>query len=110
MGQAVSAVARTITGRPNEVQLIPQWYDLGMSVQMTIRVDDDLAAFIDQAAKAGEGSRADVINRVIKREIRRRAAAQDAQVYASSADPDLESDAYAEWATRNASQVWSELD
>ncbi len=81
-----------------------------MSVQMTIRVDADLAAFIDQAAKAGEGSRADVINRAIKREIRRRAAERDAQIYASSADPDLESDAYAVWAARNASQVWSELD
>lgn len=81
-----------------------------MSVQMTIRVDADLAAFIDQAAKAGEGSRADVINRAIKREIRRRAAERDAQIYACSADPDLESDAYAVWAARNASQVWSELD
>ncbi len=81
-----------------------------MSVQMTIRVDDDSAAFIDRAAKAGEGSRADVINRAIKREIRRRFAEQDAQIYASSADPDLESDAYAEWAARNAGQVWAELD
>ena len=81
-----------------------------MSVQMTIRVDDDLAAFIDQAAQAGEGSRADVINRAIRREIRRRAAEQDAQIYAASADPDLESDAYAVWAARNAGQVWSELD
>ncbi len=81
-----------------------------MSVQMTIRVDDDLAAFIDQAAKAGEGSRADVINRAIKREIRRRAAERDAQIYASSTDPDLGSDAYGVWAMRNAGEVWSELD
>lgn len=81
-----------------------------MSVQMTIRVDDDLAAFVDQAAKAGEGSRADVINRAIKREIRRRGAERDAQIYASSVDLDLETDAYAAWASRNASQVWSELD
>lgn len=81
-----------------------------MSVQMTIRVDDDLAAFIDEAAKAVKGSRADVINRAIKREVRRRSAAQDAQVYASSADPELESDAYALWAAHNARQVSSELD
>lgn len=81
-----------------------------MSVQMTIRVDDDLAAFIDGAAKAGEGSRADVINRAIKREIRRRAAESDAQIYASSADPEVESDSYAEWSAPNASQVSSELD
>lgn len=80
-----------------------------MSVQMTIRVDDDLAAFIDKAAEAGEGSRADVINRAIKREIRRRAAAQDARIYASCVDPELESDAYEKWAVRNVSLVWSEL-
>lgn len=81
-----------------------------MSVQMTIRVDDDLAAYIDEAARAGAGSRADVINRAVRREIRRRGAEQDALIYAASTDPDLESDAYAEWATRNASQACSELD
>lgn len=81
-----------------------------MSVQMTIRVDDDLAAFVDQAAKAGEGSRADIINRALRREIRRRRAAQDAQIYASTRDPGLDSDAYAVWARHNAAEVWSELD
>lgn len=81
-----------------------------MSVQMTIRVDDDLAAFIDQAAQSGEGSRADVINRAIRREIRRRGAERDAQIYAANTDLDLESDAYGAWAARNAGQVWSELD
>ncbi|MGH3448653.1 MAG: YlcI/YnfO family protein [Nocardioidaceae bacterium] len=81
-----------------------------MSVQLTIRVDDDLATFIDQAAKTGEGSRADVINRAIRREVRRRAAEQDAQIYASTADADLEPDAYGVWAAHNAAQVWSELD
>ena len=81
-----------------------------MSVQMTIRVDDDLAAFVNQAAQAGGGSRADVINRAIRREIRRRAAERDAQIYAASADPDLESDAYGVWAANNATQVWAEFD
>lgn len=89
---------------------IPQWYYTDMSVQMTIRVDDDLATFIDQAAKAGEGSRADVINRAIRREIRRRAAQRDAQIYASGTDSELEADAYAAWAARNASRVWSKVD
>jgi predicted transcriptional regulator len=81
-----------------------------MSVQMTIRVDEDLAAFVDQAATAGEGSRADVINRAIRREIRRRAAERDAQIYAANADPDLESDAYATWVARHAGEIWAELD
>lgn len=77
---------------------------------MTIRVDDDLAAFVDEAARAGEGSRADVINRAIRREMRRRHAESDARIYASSTDRDLESDAYAAWAARNAQQILSELD
>ena len=89
---------------------IPKWYDDGMATQMTIRIDEDLAAFVDQAAQSGEGSRADVINRVIRRELRRRAAVRDAQIYASITDSDVESDAYAQWATSNADQVFSDLD
>lgn len=81
-----------------------------MSVQMTIRVDDDLAAFVDQATKAGEGSRAEVINRALRREIRRRAAERDAQIYASTSDPDLDSDAYAAWAAQSAAASVAELD
>ena len=81
-----------------------------MSVQMTIRVDDDLATFVDQAARAGGDSRADVINRAIRHEVRRLAAARDAEIYAAGADPDLDSDAYGAWAARNAGQVKSELD
>lgn len=81
-----------------------------MSVQMTIRVEEDLAAFVDRAAENGEGSRADVINRAIRREVRRRAAEQDARIYAAYADTDLESDLYAGWMVRAAKQAWSELD
>lgn len=80
------------------------------SAQMTVRVDDDLATFIDQAVRAGEGSRAGIIDRAIKREIQRRAAQRDARIYASSADPDLETDAYAKRAARSAGQAWSGED
>ena len=81
-----------------------------MSVQMTLRVDEELAAFVDEAVKAGEGSRADVVNRAIRRELRRRAAEADARIYAADADPELESDAYAQWAAANAARVASELE
>lgn len=81
-----------------------------MSVQMTIRVDDDLAAFVDAAASAGEGSRAEVINRAIRREVRRRAAERDARIYASTSDPELDSDAYARWSAENADIIWADLD
>lgn len=81
-----------------------------MSVQMTIRVEDDLAAFVDRATQAGEGSRAEVINRAVRRELRRRDAQRDARIYASSTDPELGTDAYGEWPAGNATRVWSELD
>lgn len=90
--------------------VIPKRYGVGMSTQMTIRVDDDLAAFVDSAAAAGEGSRADVINNAIKREVRRRAAQRDAQIYGDLSEPASEEDAYSEWAAQNASRVWAELD
>lgn len=89
---------------------ISRRYAVGMSVQMTVRVDDDLAAFIDEVAKAGRRSRVDVINRAIQREVRRRAAVQDAHISASSADPDPGSHVYAQWAAHNARQVSSEPD
>lgn len=81
-----------------------------MAVQMTVRIGDDEARFVDEAAQAGEGSRAEIITRALAREMRRRAAARDAQIYAAVRDPDLESDTYAEWAARNAAAVTRELD
>lgn len=81
-----------------------------MTVQMTIRVDDELAAYVDETVKAGQGSRADVINRALRREVRRRAAQRDAEIYATTTDPDLDSDAYLTWLTRNAQTVAAELD
>jgi hypothetical protein len=79
-----------------------------MTVQMTVRIGDAEARFVDEAARAGEGSRADIINRALAREMRRRAAVCDAQIYATERDEDLESDAYAEWAARNAAAVSGE--
>ena len=81
-----------------------------MAQLMTIRVDDEAAAFVDRASKAGEGSRADVINRALQREMRRRLAIADAAIYAENADPDLESDAYEAWTRANADIVGRDLD
>lgn len=81
-----------------------------MTVQMTVRVDNTLAAFVDEQVAAGGGSRADVINHALRRELRRRIAARDALIYAATEEADLSDDAYAQWAERNASQMWAELD
>ena len=77
---------------------------------MTIRVDDELAAFVDQAARAGGQSRAEVISHALRHEVRRRAAVRDAEIYASTPDPDLESDAYVEEMRRHTVRVGTELD
>lgn len=77
-----------------------------MSVQMTLRIDEELAAFVDAAVEAGEGSRAEVISRAIRREVRRRAAQQDAQIYSATVDPELESDAYLAWASTTTAAAW----
>ena len=85
-------------------------YCHGMTVQMTIRVDDELAAFVDETVKAGMGSRADVINRALRREIRRQAAQRDAQIYATTVDPDLDADAFGEWLAGAARAAAADLD
>jgi Arc/MetJ-type ribon-helix-helix transcriptional regulator len=43
-----------------------------MTVQMTVRLPDSLAAFVDQRVAEGEGSRASVIANALERERRRR--------------------------------------
>lgn len=81
-----------------------------MSVQMTVRVDDEAAAFVDELARAGEGSRAEVINRALRGEMRRRLAARDAEIYTAAVDLELDSDAYGDWVASNAASVLTELD
>lgn len=81
-----------------------------MTTQMTIRVDDEAAAFVDRAVHDGEGTRAAVINRALRREMRRRHAEQDAAIYAATTDPDLDSDAYTTWAEKNAVALFRDLD
>lgn len=76
---------------------------------MTVRIGDIQARFVDEVSAAGEGSRADVINRALEREMRRRAAMRDAEIYRTTHDDDLDTDAYAVWASSNAAAVGREL-
>lgn len=85
-------------------------YSSGMAIQMTVRIGDAEARFVDEVAASGEGSRAEIITRALAREMRRRAAARDAQIYTSTHDDDLESDAYAEWAASSAAALGAALD
>ncbi|MFT3862229.1 hypothetical protein [Micropruina sp.] len=80
-----------------------------MTVQITVRIADDAAAFLDQEASAADISRAAVITRALRREARRRRAEADAAIYAAEG----ESTELAGWqqAREDAvGAVWQELD
>jgi Arc/MetJ-type ribon-helix-helix transcriptional regulator len=52
-----------------------------MSVQLTVRIPDELAGFVDQDVADGRAaSRADAIAKALAREKRRRAAERDAEL------------------------------
>jgi len=70
-----------------------------MSLQIAVRLPDDVVEFIDELVAQGEAtSRAQVVSRALQRERRRRAAQRDAAIYAADqADRDM--DALAEYAS-----------
>jgi predicted transcriptional regulator len=71
-----------------------------MSTQITVRIPDDLARFVDEAATAENASgRAAIVTRALARERRRLAAERDAAIYAGRVD-DPELDAVSEYAAR----------
>lgn len=68
-------------------------YDRCMSRQITLRLDDELVAFMDQqVAERADGatSRAAVVTRAMQREWRRTLAARDAAILAEYGDADLD--------------------
>ncbi len=53
----------------------------GMTVQIAIRLPDDMVAFLDKVVAAGNApSRAALVARAVEREMRRQAAEQDAAI------------------------------
>ena len=71
---------------------IPSWYRFGMSRQISVRLPDDLVAFVDDLVSSGDAtSRAAVVSRALERERRRKVAERDAAILASVAtDTDLD--------------------
>jgi metal-responsive CopG/Arc/MetJ family transcriptional regulator len=54
-----------------------------MSIQIAVRVPDDLVAFVDETVKVeGASGRAAIVTRALERERRRLAAERDAEIYA----------------------------
>jgi Arc/MetJ-type ribon-helix-helix transcriptional regulator len=69
-----------------------------MSIQIAVRLPDDLVAFIDDLVTRGDAtSRAAVVSRALERERRRRVAERDAAILAI-ADTDTDLDSLAEYA------------
>jgi len=73
-----------------------------MSIQIAVRLPDEMVEFIDELVAHGEAtSRAQVVSRALERERRRRAAGRDAAIYA--ADPsDEDMDAFAAYVSRTS--------
>ena len=60
-----------------------------MTVQIAVRLADDIVAFVDEQVRSGAApSRAAVVARALERERRREAGARDARIYAAVADAD----------------------
>jgi Arc/MetJ-type ribon-helix-helix transcriptional regulator len=71
-----------------------------MSIQIAVRLPDDVVKFIDELVAHGEAtSRAQVVSRALDRERRRRAAERDAAIYAAE-PPDPDMDAFATYVSR----------
>lgn len=71
--------------------LLPDWYHLGMSKQIAVRLPDELVDFVDDLVRSGQGkSRAAVVVRALERERRRAVAERDALILAEVGDdPEL---------------------
>ena len=60
-----------------------------MSIQIAVRLPDDIVAFVDEQVMSGAApSRAAVVARALERERRRDAADRDAAIYAAAAGSD----------------------
>ena len=70
----------------------------GVTIQIAVRLPDDIVAFVDEQVSSGAASsRAVVVARALEHERRRAAAERDAAIYAATAQPgDL--DELAAWA------------
>ena len=76
-----------------------------MTVQIAVRLPDDIVAFVDEQVSSGvASSRAAVVTRALERERRREAAERDAEIYAAQSGPhDL--DSLSTWAAGQSSDV-----
>jgi Arc/MetJ-type ribon-helix-helix transcriptional regulator len=91
--------------RPASVpNCIPIRYHHGMTIQIAVRLPDDLVAFVDEQVSSGAApSRAAVVFRALEHERRRNAAERDAAIYAATGSGDL--DDLATWAAKRPMDI-----
>lgn len=90
-GAPTEAKARSRPDAAAYTTTIPDWYRIGMTKQIAVRLPDELVAFVDEVVGSGaERSRAAVVSRALERERRRAVAARDAEILSrTGSDPDL---------------------
>jgi Arc/MetJ-type ribon-helix-helix transcriptional regulator len=70
---------------------MPYAFRGGMTVQIAIRVPEDLVSFLDEEVASGSASwRADIVCRALAEHRRRVLAERDIEILEVSRDPDLE--------------------
>lgn len=73
-----------------------------MSIQIAVRLPDEMVAFLDRTVAAGEASsRAALVASALEREMRRRVAEADARILAQQGAAD-DLDALVAWTTAHA--------
>jgi Arc/MetJ-type ribon-helix-helix transcriptional regulator len=73
-----------------------------MSIQIAVRLPDEMVAFLDRSVAAGEApSRAALVASALEREMRRRVAEHDAQILRTAGAAD-ELDDLVEWTATHA--------
>ncbi len=76
-----------------------------MSIQVTVRLPDDLVAFMDREVAADTvRSRAELVATALERERRRLAGVRDAEIYATT-EPDPELEAWVAWSAAHPAPV-----
>ncbi|MEZ5084952.1 MAG: YlcI/YnfO family protein [Tessaracoccus sp.] len=76
-----------------------------MTMQITVRIPDELVGFLDDEVKADLApSRAAVVSRALERERRRRVAERDASILAAATDDD-DLDGLAEFAASTSLDI-----
>ena len=69
-------------------ECIPKWYHIGMSIQIAVRLPDEVVEYLDGLVNNGAGSRAAVVIRALSLYRQQLRGEQDARILEESGDYD----------------------